>query len=377
MLGLLLLVIALIVYGSLYPWEFNFHNHVDAVWMVLHHWPANWDRWELRDFILNVALYMPVGALAYLAMVRRRHSRAVMVLSAAALGCALSATMEFFQAYDLGRDAGPEDVITNTTGALTGALLALLFQPTLETLVHRGTRRVAMAAALLTVIWGTSQLYPFFPVLTTHRLYGGLAFLASRPAFEPAAIWSVAAEWYALWLLLDAFRWPARNLWAVVSLLVLPLRLFVEYQVVGWKDLLGAGLAFVLWWVISSRRRLAFGTWMLVSAILVSELAPFHFSSRASPFSWVPFVATLSADRQRAVLILLRKMFDYGAAVWGLHATGWSYVRCGGLLAAALFALELLQRYLPGRTPESTDAVLALLMAIAVWLASDFQPRRR
>jgi len=146
---------------------------------------------------------------------------------------------------------------------------------------------------------------------------------------------------------------------------------------VGWNDALGAALALALWWAISSRLRLVCGIWMLASAILFRELAPFHFSSRAAPFSWIPFAATLSADRQAAVLILLRKMFDYGAAVWGLHATGWPYLRSGGLVAAALFALELLERRLPGRTPESTDAVLTLLMALALWLASDFQPRRR
>jgi VanZ family protein len=47
------------------------------------------------------------------------------------------------------------------------------------------------------------------------------------------------------------------------------------------------------------------------------------------------------------------------------------------VVAAALFGLELAQQYLPGRTPESTDAVLALLMALALWLASDFRPHRR
>jgi len=70
-------------------------------------------------------------------------------------------------------------------------------------------------------------------------------------------------------------------------------------------------------------------------------------------------------------------VFDYGAAVWVLHASGSSYARADASVAAALFGLELLQRYLPGRTPESTDAVLALLMALVLWLASDFSPHRR
>jgi VanZ family protein len=39
--------------------------------------------------------------------------------------------------------------------------------------------------------------------------------------------------------------------------------------------------------------------------------------------------------------------------------------------AAALFLLERLQVYLPGRTPEITDAVLAVLMGLLLWLLRD------
>jgi VanZ family protein len=373
-LGLLLLVIALIVYGSLYPWEFDFHRHVNAVWLVLHNWPAALNRWVLRDTALNVLLYMPLGALAFLAMARRRHSRATMVLAAAALGMVLSVSMELLQAYDAQRDAGPMDVVTNTTGAAAGALLALASQPALESLIQRGTRRSAMAAAVLAVGWASFQLYPFFPILTSHRLRAGLAFLASGPAVQPVELWACAAEWYAIWLLLDAFDWPMRNLWMAAALLALPLRIFIPGQAIGWNDVLGAALALTLWCASPSKLRLRHGVWIMASAIVLRELAPFHFLSHAARFSWIPFYATLSSERQSAVVILLQKVFDYGAAVWVLHASGRSYACAGGLVAAALFGLELLQRYLPGRTPESTDAVLALLMALALWLASGFRP---
>jgi VanZ family protein len=377
MLGLLLLAIALIVYGSLYPWQFDFDRHVNAVWMMLHHWPRVWNRWVLRDTVLNVLFYMPLGVFAFLAMPRRRHSRATMVLAAAVLGMALSVSMELLQAYDDHRDASLADVVTNTAGAAAGALLALLFQPVLESLVDRGTRRSARSAAVMAVAWASFQLFPFYPILGTHRLRAGLAFLASRPAMDPVAIWACAAEWFAIWLLLDAFGWPRWNVWAVGVLLVLPLRIFIPSQTVGWNDVLGAALALAVWWGIPLRRRLRAGAWILVSAVVLRELAPFHFVSHPVQFSWMPFYGTLSGERDSAGVILLRKLFDYGAAVWVLHAGGWSYSRAGGVVAAALFGLELAQQYLPGRTPESTDAVLALLMALALWLASDFRPHRR
>jgi VanZ family protein len=47
----------------------------------------------------------------------------------------------------------------------------------------------------------------------------------------------------------------------------------------------------------------------------------------------------------------------------------------GGALAASLFALEMVQRYLPGRTPEITDSLIAVAMTVALWALADRRPR--
>jgi VanZ family protein len=39
-------------------------------------------------------------------------------------------------------------------------------------------------------------------------------------------------------------------------------------------------------------------------------------------------------------------------------------------VAGSLAVLEAIQRYLPGRTPEITDSVVALLMAGVLWRLS-------
>jgi len=286
-------------------------------------------------------------------------------------------TMEIAQAYDATRDTGPLDVLTNTTGAAAGALAALLFRPSLESLIHRGTRRTAAAATVLAVVWASFQLYPFIPLIGYYRLLAGLALLAASPGMAPLECWTAAAEWFAIWLLIDTLELPKRRLAMAAVLLALPLRLFIPGRAVHWSDVLGAALAVILWRLSPSRWRLRLGVWMVASAILLRELAPFHFAESAAPFMWMPFSQTVANHRDGLMVILLGKAFDYGAAVWAFHAAGWSYRRAGGLLAAVLLVLEQVQRYLPGRTPETTDPVLALVMALALWLASDFHPRRR
>jgi VanZ family protein len=51
-----------------------------------------------------------------------------------------------------------------------------------------------------------------------------------------------------------------------------------------------------------------------------------------------------------------------------LRQCGAGYPVAGVLVAAALFATEWAQRYLPGRAPEIADSVLALMVAVLLWM---------
>ena len=370
MIGLLLIVIALIAYGSLYPWQFDFTRHPHALRLLLHNWPHAWNRIVLRDVAINLLLYAPLGALAFLTT-RPRRARAAALAAALAVGFVLSASMELLQAYDDHRETSPLDLATNTAGAGAGALLALVFEPAAESL---GRRRDAVRsggpAALLAACWAVFQFYPFFPIFSTSRLRAAMALLLHAPSLNPVEIWAGAAEWFALALAVEPLVGRIRTGWLPAAMLLISTRFFIVTRTAGWSDLLAPPLALALWCAIPSRWRLRAGLCIVLSAIAFRELAPFHWSAHAARFFWIPFSATLESERQSAVVIFLRKAFDYGAAVWLWRVAGWPYLRSGVVVAGALFALELLQRHLPGRTPETTDAVLALLMTLALWLTS-------
>ena len=125
-----------------------------------------------------------------------------------------------------------------------------------------------------------------------------------------------------------------------------------------------------MWSLLPERKRLAAGSLLLASAIALRELKPFRLAETPHPFSWIPFAATFDSERQSATVILLRKAFEYGALVWLFRTLGISYARAAVAVACSLAVLEAIQRYLPGRTPEITDSVVALLMALALWWLS-------
>jgi VanZ family protein len=370
---LLLLVVAIIVYGSLYPWHFEFAGRPDAVTVLLHSWPTAWDRFLLRDVVINVLLYVPLGAVACLAWLPRWPRAAA--FAATGFGCALSLSMELTQNYIPGRVTSLSDLTTNTLGTAAGACLALAFASEVVPLVRGRARRASRGAVLLLACWGGYQLYPFFPILTSTRLRQAVHSLLATRMLSPAETWAAAAEWFAAGLALEAVFGRVRGFWLGATMMALGLRIFIPSRSLELDELAGAALSLLLWELVPARRRLAAGVLMALSAILAAELAPFHFTAHAAPFYWTPLAATFENERWGATVILLRKAFFYGAAVWLLVRSGVRYLVAGGALAVALFLLELVQRYLPGRTPEITDALIAVAMTAALWAIGEGRER--
>jgi len=366
---LLLLVVAIVVYGSLYPWHFTFAGRPEPVSLLLHSWPAVWDRFVLRDVVINVLLYMPLGAVACLAWLPRFPRAAA--AAATAFGFALSLSMELLQNYVPGRVTSLSDLATNTLGAAAGALLALVFAPEIVPPLYSQARRASQGAALLVACWGAYQLYPFFPIFSSTRFEQVLHTLIATRALSPVATWAAAAEWLAAALALEAVFGRLRTSWLAGAMLLSGLRIFMPSRSPAPEEVAGAALALAAWEILPSKRRLPLGVWMALSAILLVELAPFHFTRHAAPFSWVPLGASFENERWGALVILLRKAFLYGSAIWLLVRSRVAYPVAGSALAASLLVLEMVQRYLPGRTPEITDALIAVVMTAALWALRD------
>ena len=119
MLRLLLIVVAFIVYGSLYPFQFDFgRTDASPLTILLHAWPARIDRFAWRDAGVNVLLYFPLGLTAVLVFMRRLP-RAAAALATVALGTGLSASIEMLQIFDSSRTCSLLDVGCNFAGTVS------------------------------------------------------------------------------------------------------------------------------------------------------------------------------------------------------------------------------------------------------------------
>ena len=109
-----------------------------------------------------------------------------------------------------------------------------------------------------------------------------------------------------------------------------------------------------------SRAYLAINILLLTTAILALRLAPFQFTTHPVPFGWIPFRSFMQGSITVDVLSFLEKFFLYGSLIWLLTEARIRYPTAGCLVAAMLFATSYAERYLPNRSAEITDAVMAL-----------------
>jgi VanZ family protein len=372
---LLLVTIGLIVYGSLYPWKFGAASQSGSpILFLLHSWPKTFDRFLFVDCVINVLLYAPLGMLAYLAFMRRGRKWAA-VAGALGLGLTLSVCIELLQQFDPGRVSSLQDVASNGAGTAAGIGAAWVLQALLRRLIRLvgESPLVRWSAAVMLVLgWAAYQGIPFYPAISRTQLRTKLRDLASPATFSPLDTLVVFAEWMAIACVIESVvgeRW-ARRVVPVLWLLV-PARILIEERSFTWAELGGAAMACMVWRLLPLRHldKVRVTAGVLAVTLLVNGLAPFHFGSSAATFSWIPLRGFLESETLSGMMIFLRKCFWYGAAIWLGREAGVRLALATGVTAVMLAAIEAAQIYLPGRTAEVSDPLLALLLGLSIWLA--------
>ena len=302
MTRILLLILGLIVYGSLYPWEYRpGPEDKTALEVLLQSWPAKVDRADLGDIAVNVLLYLPAGMFAFFALDRFGYRRMRWVLPGL-IGFAVSSSIEMLQVFDRTRVPSLLDVLDNTLGSVAGLLLGYVLRSSFT------------GATLLVLYWLGFQLSALFAMLAGKRSYPHWTAL-------------VLAAWVLVLYMLSVSGKAVHRAW------------------VAWC--LAAGFLVLL---------------------LASGLAPYHLQAHGTAFHWIPFHAMFQADWIVGLPIFLEKSFYYGAAIWLLHRAGVGFAAATTFVAAVLAFIEVTQRFLPGRTPEITDPVIAVILGCMLWL---------
>ncbi len=340
----------MIVYGSLYPWQFHHNMHAASPWMVLlRSWPVNYNRYIFKDIAVNVALYLPFGAVAYLWLEHcqgRKHYQGwvrggIPILLALLLSC----SMEMVQLYDDSRVCSLLDALTNVCGAALGVWFGARLR-------RVKAPHVEAVPLFLLSCWAGASLFPFMPDLSRTHLWQKSGAFFSAPVTLVGFLGAVAA-----WIAAERFMAVTGFWWLY---LLLPLRFFVAGLSLTWLDCAAAGVA---WLMARLATRDGIIALTVLASILLVGLTPFHFDAKPHSFIWVPFRALLTTNWEAGFALFFRKSFLYGSAIWLLRGAGLKLWTSAAMVAALLAFVEAAQLFLPNHVAESTDPLHAVIMA--------------
>lgn len=364
----LAIVVIIVLYGSLYPFVFRQPaSGIGPISTLI----KDWEQLPRRcDFISNVIFYLPLGFFGVLAFSEKMRAVSAMGL-AVVVGALLSTAMELAQYYVAGRVTAASDVYSDVIGTGLGATAAALssrhlrWQPLREIAGNR-------VPAFLLAVWLGYRLFPYVPTIDLHKYWIALRPVLLNPIPTKYDLFRYTAVWLAIGVLIEALA-GTRLAWLSFPLFiasVLAAKVLIVGKTLSAAELAGAGLALGLWLVlaasIGARSRVIVIAVLFGVSIVAERLAPFQLASHGRHFGWIPFLGLMHGSLELNIMSFLEKAFLYGSLIWLLGKAGLRLWASTLLVAIMLFATSWVETYLPGRSAEITDALIALLMGVII-----------
>jgi len=355
------LVIALIFYGSLYPFDFDFSSlsYFDASELL------GGDRVVTRrgDVLGNIGLFVPFGAIGMLALGPARSTAARVVLLILA-GFFVAAAAQVLQLFLPSRDAALGDILWNLAGCALGAAVVAPAAVRSRLLVQVDTA-LPLFPLLLLACWAVGTLAPFVPSIDLQAYKESVKPLLVLPSILSVPFLRGCVTWLALAWLVDR-HWPqwAAGLWlACAALATVLARIVIVQNSISASEILGIVLALMLWPVLRRQHRAA--AYLLAGVVLlvvVASLEPFDFQPVARSFSWIPFSGGLSGSMLVNIKAMATKAFLLGAVIYLMTVVGLRLGVATALVFLLSAVLEIAQIWIGSHTPEITDPLLALAL---------------
>jgi VanZ family protein len=378
--SLLLVVIALICYGSLYPFNFKYDGSHDTILGALRQ--LSWARAGRADRVSNVLLYIPLGFCCLLWLRSRVRGPWLAAGIATVTGTLLSLCIEVAQVYISVRVPSLMDVSLNALGTLIGAIGGVGWRA-LSTMVRLPSSHLELSADrsafLVLLLWLAWRLTPFEPHVNLVKLK-----LALQPLLHPEFNGSLTLRYLVLWLVIAqaviSLVTRQRSIEVLLGVMVIVLAgrlLFVTPAFIPSELLALVVLLPVL--VGLHRFRSMPQNFIVVAAFallfVLDRWQSVDFGQVKAGFDLWPFLPWIADGMPIELEVLLRKLFFFGALTWLLKDAGLDTKLAVIGVAAAVLVLEIVKVWAPGGG-SLTDPALAFATAMMFHYASANGRRR-
>jgi glycopeptide antibiotics resistance protein len=388
-----------VVYGTTFPFQFDlggwdgFLREAQRInWRPLGGVPGDL---MISDIVQNILLFLPFGFLGYFSLVYKSSwvRKGAVVL----LGMSLSAGVEFLQISSPVRFPALSDVVFNTLGTALGLLLAMTFKRSVLSFKNLPQARrfldapSAFPAFIFLVLAIAGCWEPFDFSLDLGMIFDHIKPLVRHPLAlgKPdddlmSFIRFLLASLFTCRLFAEAgLRRPALRGAALLGALGTGLELsqiFVQSRGPEWQDavvaILGSAAGGIAYFFpgfhLRPRIWTVAGAFMIFLSAAGRAWYPYDFSAHWYGFNWVPFQLFYEHTSFEALGNFIENamlFFPLGFLLAYFHP-GARMIIPGAMLAGALaFIVEAVQGFVPGRYPDITDALGAVLGGFAGVLA--------
>ena len=368
---LLAIIVALILYVSLYPFQFGADG--PTAMEVLRE--LSWARASRGDMLNNVLLYVPLGFCIALS-VEPRFGRLSGIAAGLVGGALLSITMEIMQGSIATRVPSLTDLSLNAAGALAGAIGGSAWHALGARMTPHANPvgRSGAIALVVLVLWLIARLWPFVPDASLRQLKR-----AVRPLFTPEIGWADLAAFFVGWLVVAqavfhlARRQRSVDVFLIVIAAVLVGRTFTAGNTLEFAELAAIALLLPVLVLISrvedrGRSALlaaALGTWLASVALL-----PAQDGARDVAVE-LPALGEFLGRNAPPPAELAGRAFSYVALTWLLAGTGLFPHVAAGITVLLVLLLGLMQAGAAVPVFGWIDVAIAVIAGILVtrWTA--------
>jgi len=356
-----------VMYGSLYPFKFHFQEYLLKSGNIISFLFCNFNfHTSIGDIVTNFLLFIPFGFLGVRSM-RSPFNPPYYTLVITLICILIAHSLQVLQFFVEGRVPSLIDTFFNVFGSfLAGAFGAVSRFRFIGG--KRGEELWKSKPFVLLICWIAYNTIPFVPTLDFGDIKNSLKPLLLHPKLDMITTLKYTMGWLLFFYMYKEHTGKTLNIksFSLIIIITLLARIFIETRVLGLPQVIGSTFALFLTKYAHKKiynPRLLFIS--LISYLTIYGLWPFKLSrTPIHHFYFLPFYGFLEGQLFVTAYTAIKKMFFYGCVIWTMERSKIKWAMATFICISWATSLEVAQIWLSDHTPEITDPLIMLLMAI-------------
>ncbi|WP_251358487.1 VanZ family protein [Kangiella sp. TOML190] len=361
-----IIVIILIGYGSLFPFNFDFSRELPQDLLA---WLGNWEQRTIRsDLIANILLFIPFGFFGALTV--QQDNRRYPILSVFWLifaGVVYALLLQFLQFYLPSRVPHAADAVINSLGILLGiSMAAYTNSHRLRRVIPRRLHFQLTPALVILALWLGWAFFPYSPVFDSAQLGKGIVNI-----YQSQWHWFLWFKFSLFWL---AFFYSFSRVMqrqyhlgvlVAIAIFILTIKLSMFRSQLGWSEISAVPVALMLYRLVASNGQLMIMSLASLAILVGQLLLPWYWSGDGiNAIQWIPFKGFLGGSTWYHLTNLLEFSLLIACLAYAIAKGANSFKKASLITLIIIILISGLQLFIANKMPDVTNIIMVVIIGI-------------